>query len=151
MRLLVEHFLKRLRRELDRDVRAVAPETLDLLRRYPWPGNVRELQSVLKQALLRCTGPALVPEFLPPALRGEVLSATTPSEAGWASFIDAQIAKSEGDVYAACLASMETQLFDRVLRRTAGNLSQAARLLGIDRSTLRSKLRTLGLKWTGAE
>src|SRR5262249_20262103 len=46
--LLVQHYLRRFDRELGKDVQAVAPEVLELLRRYPWPGNVRELQSVLK-------------------------------------------------------------------------------------------------------
>ena len=40
-----------------------------MLEAYSWPGNVRELQSVLKQAMLRATGPVLVPEFLPPLQR----------------------------------------------------------------------------------
>src|SRR5947209_19436392 len=68
--LLAEHFVRRFGRELRKEVRGIAPEAMELLRRYPWPGNVRELQSVIKQALLQATGPVLLPEFLPPALRG---------------------------------------------------------------------------------
>src|SRR5437588_7790131 len=63
--LLVEHFLKRFGRDLGKAVDRASPETLELLRQYPWPGNLRELQSVLKEALLRASGPVLVPEFLP--------------------------------------------------------------------------------------
>ena len=63
--LLVQFYLRRVSRELGREVREVAPEALARLRGYPWPGNVRELQSVLKQALLRAHGPVLLPEFLP--------------------------------------------------------------------------------------
>src|SRR6478672_10157026 len=68
--LLAEHFVRRFGPELRKEVRAIAPEAMELLRRYPWPGNVRELQSVIKQALLQATGPVLLPEFLPAALRG---------------------------------------------------------------------------------
>src|SRR6266542_2084017 len=57
--LLVDHFVKRFSRELDKDVQRTAPETLALLQRYTWPGNVRELQSVLKETLLHATGPVL--------------------------------------------------------------------------------------------
>src|SRR5262249_8275058 len=46
--LLTHHFLRRLRRELGSQVRAVAPDALEKLQRYPWPGNVRELENVLK-------------------------------------------------------------------------------------------------------
>jgi two-component system nitrogen regulation response regulator GlnG len=60
----VRHFLRRFGRELGRDVREVAPEAIDRLRGYSWPGNSRELQSVLKQALLRATGPVLLPAML---------------------------------------------------------------------------------------
>ena len=51
-------------RELGREVREVTPEGLEWLRGYPWPGNIRELQSVLKQALLKASGPVLLPAFL---------------------------------------------------------------------------------------
>ena len=66
--MLVRHYLRRFNRELGREVREVTPEAMELLRRYPWPGNIRELQSVLKQALLRATGPVLTAESLPPAV-----------------------------------------------------------------------------------
>ena len=63
--MLVQHYLRRFSRELGREAREVTPEAMERLRAYPWPGNIRELQSVLKQALLRSTGPVLVPAFLP--------------------------------------------------------------------------------------
>src|SRR5947209_10476432 len=47
--LLVRHYLRRLSRDLEREVQEVAPEALERLRAYNWPGNIRELQSVLKQ------------------------------------------------------------------------------------------------------
>src|SRR5437588_4607027 len=63
--LLVRYYLRRFSRELGREVQEVAPEALERLRGYPWPGNIRELQSVLKQALLRASGPTLLAAFLP--------------------------------------------------------------------------------------
>src|SRR5208337_2729969 len=68
--LLVRHYLRRFSRELGREVQEAAPEALERLRGYGWPGNIRELQSVLKQALLRASGPLLLPTFLP-ELSGE--------------------------------------------------------------------------------
>ena len=55
--LLVRHYLRRFSRELGREVQEVAPEALERLQRCSWRGNIRELQSVLKQALLRASGP----------------------------------------------------------------------------------------------
>ena len=66
--MLVQYYLRRFNRELGRDVREVTPEGLERLRSYSWPGNVRELQSVLKQALLKASGPVLLPAFLPEPL-----------------------------------------------------------------------------------
>src|SRR4029077_228640 len=66
--MLVQYYLRRFNRELGREVRAVAPETLERLRSYSWPGNIRELESVLKQALLQASGPNLLPAFLPESL-----------------------------------------------------------------------------------
>ena len=68
--MLVQYYLRRFNRELGREVREVAPEGLERLRGYPWPGNIRELQSVLKQALLKASGPVLLPAFLPEPLGG---------------------------------------------------------------------------------
>src|SRR5262249_13839849 len=77
--LLVQHFLRRFGQEMGKDVQSVAPEAMDLLRRYPWPGNVRELQSVMKQALLETTGQVLLPEFLPDVVRGGPRVAVVPA------------------------------------------------------------------------
>ena len=68
---LAHHFLFLYNRELGLNVQGFDPEALGCLRAYRWPGNVRELQAVLKAAMLRGTGPLLLPEFLPAAVRGQ--------------------------------------------------------------------------------
>src|SRR5882762_8797475 len=80
--LLARHYVRRFSRELGREVREVAPEALERLRRCPWHGNIRELQSVLKQALLQAHGTTLLPAFLPelPGEPGETATAA-PAEA----------------------------------------------------------------------
>jgi DNA-binding NtrC family response regulator len=144
--LLVEHFLRRFNRELGKEVTHIPPETHELLRKHPWPGNLRELQSVLKQALLRATVPILLPDFLPtlgpgePAPRGDL--AGSPD---WDALIDAHLETGSEDLYAAALQQMEKHLLTRVLNHTGGNQLQAARLLGITRGSLRTKIRALGL------
>src|SRR3954462_11018213 len=80
--LLVQHYMRRFSRELGREVHEVAPEVLERSQSYAWPGNTRELQSVLKQALLRASGPVLLPAFLPdlPVRPGEPTTSSTPGE-----------------------------------------------------------------------
>ncbi|MCC6418312.1 MAG: sigma-54-dependent Fis family transcriptional regulator [Gemmataceae bacterium] len=149
--LLVDYFLHRFRRELDKEVRGTIPEVLDLLRRYPWPGNLRELQSALKHAMLQATGPLLLPDFFHPNLRSaaEVPNLVLAPPPGPADDLDALVEErlegGAGELYGEWLARAERKLFARVLRHTNGNLSQAARVLGIHRATLRSRLAILGL------
>jgi two-component system nitrogen regulation response regulator GlnG len=149
--LLVRHFLGRFGKELGKDVQSVAPEALDLLARYTWPGNLREFQSVLKQALLQATGQMLVPEFLPATIRsvgrseGEASAGEPLSTEDLSRFIDARIEEGSSDLYAEWLRLTDKHLFAQVLRHTGSNLSQAARILGINRATLRARLAQLGI------
>ncbi len=147
--LLAAHFVKRFGRELGKDVRVVAPEALELLRRYPWPGNVRELQSVIKQALLQATGPVLLPEFLPAAVREWGRDGGAAPEAfdfgGLTAFVEDQLRAGSTTLYADYQALTDRHLLTLVLRHTGGNLSRAARALGITRTTLRTKLNALGI------
>jgi two-component system nitrogen regulation response regulator GlnG len=143
--LLVQHYLNRFSRELSKDVQAVAPEALELLHRYPWPGNVRELQSVLKQALLQAAGPMLLADFL--HLPAESMPREKDQHRAFdlGQFIDEQLHAGSEDLYAEALRRMERLLLTRVLRHTGGNQVQAAKLLGITRGSLRTKLRELGI------
>jgi two-component system nitrogen regulation response regulator GlnG len=147
--MLVQYYLRRFNRELGREVRAVTPEGLEGLRGYPWPGNVRELQSVLKQALLKASGPVLLPAFLPEPLGGGgggAPPAPPSAEPGMETFVIRQRVEPDvRDLYADAHRQLDRLLLARVLERTRGNLQQAALLLGIARQTLRLKLRNLGL------
>jgi two-component system nitrogen regulation response regulator GlnG len=144
---LVRHYVSRFGRTLHRDIREIAPETLDRLRAYSWPGNIRELQSVIKQALLRASGTVLLPAFLP-ELKAEATSgAKEPTGAlpDLDAFIREQMARDTNDIYAETHRQVDKLLFVRALEHTGGNQREAAQLLGISRQTLRTKLRALGL------
>ncbi|HWG44922.1 MAG TPA: sigma-54 dependent transcriptional regulator [Gemmataceae bacterium] len=149
LKLLISHYLRRFNRELDKDVQGVAPETLDLLRRYSWPGNIRELQSVLKQSLLQAAGSVLVPDFLPASVTAN--TTTEPSvrgmdETGLEPFIETRLQAGTEDLHDEVLRWMERLLLTRVLRHTGGNQLQAAKILGITRGSLRTKIRDLGIR-----
>jgi two-component system nitrogen regulation response regulator GlnG len=152
--LLVRHYLRRFSRELGREVSQVAPEALERLRHYGWPGNIRELQSVLKQALLRASGPVLLPAFLPESLeRPSEAPPLSPvgGKSGVETFVVHQrLASDARDLYSETHRQVDRLLLARVLEFTQGNLQQAALLLGIARQTLRLKLRDLGLSVTRA-
>jgi two-component system nitrogen regulation response regulator GlnG len=150
--LLVEHFMKRIRKELGKDAGHLAPEAMELLQAYPWPGNLRELQSVLKHALLQTTGPVVSRDCLPASLRSHRAAAEQPSfapqshpESVWESFLEERLQAGSTDLYAEWQSLTERLLFERVLRHTQGNFSKAAKILGIHRITLRTKVAALGI------
>ena len=147
--MLVHHYVHRFNRELSRDVREVTPEAMERLCSYPWPGNIRELQSVLKQALLRETGPVLVAAFLPESLGGPrtTLAATAGDEGVLrvGPFLRERMEAGSKVIYQEAHQSLDRLLLPLVLESTDGNKFQAARLLGITRKTLRLRLRALGL------
>ncbi|MGE3804635.1 MAG: sigma-54-dependent transcriptional regulator [Gemmataceae bacterium] len=143
---LVDHFVAQFNRELNKSIQHIAPEVKDMLREYSWPGNVRELQSVLKQSMLQASGPVLTAADLPPVLHGQHSASRFSAETvAMDTFLQQRLDASTRDLYAEWLAVTEPPLLRKVLSHSGGNLSQAARILGIDRSTLRTKLRHHGI------
>lgn len=138
--LLVDYFLGRCCRELDRSPCKASPDAMEILRRYSWPGNVRQLQSVLKRAVLQVGGPVLTPESLPTELLNRKVRALTLND-----FIEERLQAGSTSLHAEAIAFMERLTLTKVLRHTGGNQSQAARILNITRGTLRSKIRELSI------
>jgi DNA-binding NtrC family response regulator len=122
--LLVEHFLKKYAQ-----VRTVEiPErTLEILMAYDWPGNVRELESVIERALVLGEGAHIEPDDLPAGIRTRVRAA--------AAGLDIDIPEAGID-----LVGVERALILKALSKADGNVSRAARLLGVSRRTLQYRL-----------
>jgi len=127
--LLVRHFLAQLQRKLAKPLRGVTAESIELLQRYPWPGNIRELQNVLERACVLASGPVVdVAESLGPAAR----QGTLPT----------------GTDQILTLDEAERVHIRRALAAAGGKIygpGGAAALLGINPSTLRSRMEKLKL------
>jgi two-component system nitrogen regulation response regulator GlnG len=146
---LAHYYLYRYDRELGLDFRSFAPEALDMLQSYSWPGNVRELQSVVKQAMLSASGHILLPEFFPETLRNEK-PPFEPASLGISGFdlcefIEGVLERGETDVYAKVLDRVDRVVLTRVLRQTHGHQVRASEVLGLNRATLRTKMRSLDM------
>jgi two-component system, NtrC family, response regulator AtoC len=126
--LLVDHFLERLTVEMNRRIDGVSAEAMRVLMAYAWPGNVRELRNVLERAVVVATGTTLRPADL------GLAPATSDHPDG-----------DNGNELAS-LEEVERRHIAEVLRRTGSNVSQAARILGIDRVTLYNKIRKYQLR-----
>ena len=123
--LLVQHFLERYNARLRKNIKGISSEALDLLVRHDWPGNVRELENTVERLVVLSSGPYLEPADL--AFAGTILSPA--SEAGSVSLKD-----------------LERDHILQTLQRFDGHKSETARALGIDRKTLREKLRRYNIE-----
>jgi two-component system response regulator HydG len=120
--LLAEALLKKHATAMNRPVPRISPAALDLLLNYDWPGNVRELENAIERALVIGRGPEIQPSDLP------LHPSSSPGASGQR------------------LEDVVRMHVERVLEETGWNLTQAANILDIDRSTLYSKIRSYGLK-----
>jgi DNA-binding NtrC family response regulator len=134
--LLVEHFLERLSAELGRPVEGISAEAMNALAVHPWPGNVRELRNVLERGAVVARGPVI--ELLDLGLDAAVPGDTAPRGE----------APTSPD---ASLDEVERRHIAAVLSHTGFNVSQSARVLGVDRVTLYNKMRKYGLKRDGED
>jgi len=128
---LTSHFIARFNGEMGREVREIHPEAQACLTEYAWPGNVRELRNVLERALILASGPVLHVEHLPP----EVGARVPPPEKAAPMALPAE---------GVSLEEVERDLVRQALDATGGNQVRAARLLGISRDALRTRMKKFG-------
>lgn len=144
--LLVDYFLRRFRKELNRNARGISRKALDKLVAHSWPGNVRELQNVLQRGLVLARGETLgeedielVPRQRTEDIRQDALQFKEHLEAIFNLWRALGGSKN-------LLEKMEREFIRKALEETKGNQSQAARLLGINRNTLRNKIKAYGIE-----
>ena len=120
--LLAGHFLRRFAQEMDKRITGFSPEALGVLGGYAWPGNVRELSNAVERALVVGSPPLIRAEDLP----------VHPAAAAVRHHTDT-------------LAAVEREHIAGVLDRTGWNITQTAKLLGVDRVTVYNKIKRHGL------
>jgi two-component system nitrogen regulation response regulator GlnG len=148
--LLVDHFLRLYAGE---DRKEVSPEALNCLLRYHWPGNVRELENVIKRACLLARTRLILPEHFPDAVQAAAgisrVEGLVGAPEGFGRAVRAELKRlgeeRDGNLYDHILSLAEGPLLRAVLDRVGGNQLKAAELLGINRNTLRKRMRQLGI------
>jgi len=125
--LLAHHFLERIAHEVGKEVTAISDGAMRALLDHDWPGNVRELENAMERAIVACRSGVLGEEdfrFLQDNGGGQQYRAPASMS----------------------LAELEKLAIEATLRRTGGNIKEAAASLGIDRSTLYEKLKKYGIE-----
>jgi transcriptional regulator with GAF, ATPase, and Fis domain len=126
--ILADAFLEEIGRAVGRPAAGLAEEVRERLVAYRWPGNVRELRNALERAVILCEGGVITAEHLPLGIVASALpSAPAPDAAA-------------APPAAGTLDAAERDLILQALTRTGNNKSKAARLLGLTRAQLRSRI-----------
>lgn len=127
--LLVNYYVDAFNREFRKRIRGVSAEALSGLRQYGWPGNVRELRNAVERAMLLAESEVLAASEFP------MLKAALPIAQGF------QLPASGID-----LDQLERDLVVQALRRSGGNRTRAAALLGLNRDQIRYRIEKFGLE-----
>jgi two-component system response regulator HydG len=145
--LLAYHFLHKYARRMNRDITRIGLEAMRLLREQPWPGNVRELENAIEHAVVMAKGTSITPADLPFAKDRHAAGAGQGDAAadgdndalllGLRTLLDLPFAHAK---------RRATEIFEQaymqaLLKRTSGNVSEAARQAGLDRSNFRRVLK----------
>jgi two-component system nitrogen regulation response regulator GlnG len=137
-------FLERIRRELKKHIDGISEAAVKCLTAYLWPGNVRELKNVIRRAALLCDGLIEPKDLL-------LLGGVEPGP-GFAAPLDVSLERdlTLKEITRRTTAVVERQVIQQALCLSRGNRRGAARLLGVDEKTLRSKTRYLGIQGRAA-
>ena len=120
---LALHFLQRLNRKYGKQIQSISREAQEILHQYEWPGNVREMNHTIERAVLMCNGQ----EILPSHLMLQPVKAETM------------------DIESMSMEDIEKLLIQKALRKYEGNVTQAAKQLGLSRATFYRRLQEYGL------
>jgi two-component system response regulator AtoC len=130
--LLINHFIERLNKRLNKNIRGIRPEALQVLINHPWPGNVRELENVIERIMVLTERSDIHIEDLPEEIHG----APTLVQDTWPC--------QDMSIKANTMV-VEKALIKRALQETQNNRTHAAKLLGISHPTLLSKMKVYNI------
>lgn len=130
--LLAQHFIHRYCRRNNRRLVTVKDGVYQALKGYHWPGNIRELQNLVERLIIMAENHQIVLEDLPPYI--------------FQSDYDVSQVKPGSKTLAEVREAAEREYIERCLESVGGNVSQAARLLGVERTNLHKKMKSLGIR-----
>ena len=131
--LLIDHFIQKHRERINSQVSGLHPRAMAMLAAYGWPGNIRELENVIQRVMVVATGDMLDVGDLPPEIRGEARNSSA-------------VKKDLKEIAQESSEIVEHQAIFDMLVEKGGNVTRAAKALGISRTTLQKKMKQCGLE-----
>jgi len=149
--LLTEYFLSKYAAEVNMDNPGITVEAMEILNNYSLPGNVRELGNTIQKVLIFNRGAPVRPEDISQAIsdedRGEGIGSEIGDEAIRQWMRKALSSKTTEHMFDSCMDRFASMLISEALSLTGGNRSRAAKILGLSRPTLHSKIEKYCLKF----
>lgn len=139
--LLAIHFLKQLRKELNKHIEGFSDEAMNLFRNYHWPGNVRELKNTVERLVITVEEDVIKPEHLSDILQKQNLKVDVfiPRDKN-------ELSKLKKRAKDQAIAEIEKKFIIEILRRNNWNVSKAARKTGFHRTSFHALMRKYGIK-----
>jgi DNA-binding NtrC family response regulator len=122
--VLADYFLREFSQRMRKTIGDFAPDAKDVFLSYPWPGNIRELKNVIERGVIMCDGPVIKKKHLPLELQHKLRGKKIIP-----------------------LKQIEKEHIGAALQRCQGNISQTAKALQIPRTTLRDRIKDLGISY----
>ncbi len=146
--LLVSHFLHRFNDRLKKSISGLTDDAMATLLRYPFPGNIRELENIIERTVLLAEGSVIDVRDLPPNVTATQIQSTTPIRPPVTPLAPSSRppASSLKEIVRQETERVEREMIQRALQETQGNVTQAAKQLGISRKSLQIKMKELRLR-----
>lgn len=157
---LCKKFIDITNKELNKNIRGITKEALEMILTYDWPGNVRELKNVIRRAVLLATAIIEPTHILtnsqvqPDIAQQHINNIPDKTLTGGVVSLNLNVKYNDDislhDVVSNCVNSAEKQLITEVLKRTGGNKSKASKILKIDYKTIHYKIKKYGININGS-
>jgi transcriptional regulator with PAS, ATPase and Fis domain len=131
--LLVSHFIEKFKQSMHKEITGVSPQAMSMLIAHNWLGNIRELENAIQRMMVVCKGKILDSADLPIEIRGKDSESQPPS-------------KDLREISRESAGIAEKRAILEALEKTGGNVTKAAKSLGISRATLQNKMKVYGLR-----
>ena len=142
---LAKHFLKEAQKKFETGQKELSKEAKDFIAKYDWPGNVRELENAIKSACILSDGAAIEKRDLH-VEEGNTYSIKEFLEDKLRKYLKDMTKLETANLHSAVMSEVEKALISIVLKETKGNQLKTARTLGINRNTLRAKIKEYKIK-----